>query len=63
MQYDAEIHRLTATRELISPWVNKGSTQQIDLPPVFSVSGHVNGNMSVVRPDLRLQSSYGEAEI
>ncbi|SJZ97163.1 translocation/assembly module TamB domain-containing protein [Sediminibacterium ginsengisoli] len=63
LQYDAEIHRLIATRELISPWVNKGSTQQIDLPPVFSVSGHVNGNMSVVRPDLRLQSSYGEAEI
>ncbi len=62
LSYNLNVKNLTATRELLNPFI-EGNAQPIQLPPQLFVNGTLAGNMSRLQPNLNISSAFGRANI
>ncbi|MFL9484083.1 translocation/assembly module TamB domain-containing protein [Chitinophagaceae bacterium LWZ2-11] len=64
--YDLDVKNITASRGLISPFINSNiqpDSRQINLPSVITVKGKVAGTMNRVNANITTNSEYGFAGI
>ncbi len=63
MFYNLNVKDISASKELILPFIPKETSQTLSLPNRLSVKGLVKGNMQNVNTDITLNSAFGSADV
>jgi translocation and assembly module TamB len=61
LMYDLNITKITVSKSFLEPFINAGTKQTINLPPVMNVTGKLKGDMKQLTSDLVFTSAYGVA--